>query len=158
MASRLARAWHQAIACNPPSSVLIPFRLRRIPYGTPCRFHTMLRIDLVRKSRLKQGYRLAFYKTKSTRLFVTAPRPNPLCSTKNKNHHFGGFLFLVALGWKNPCAKGAGFDYPARRSGSSLTRRRARVSSPSEQSPANGKHTPRCRKYKYLHLKFCFGS
>ena len=50
-------------------------------------------------------------KPKSTRLFVAVARPNPLCSTKNKNHLFGGFLFLSALGRKNPCAAGAGFDH-----------------------------------------------
>ena len=71
-------------------------------------------------------------KTKSTRLFVTAPRPNPLCSTRNKNHRFRWFLFLSALGRKIPCAAGAGFDHPARRSESSLPGRRARVSLPTE--------------------------
>ena len=86
-----------------PPSVLIPFRLRRIPYGTPCRFHTMLRIDLVRKSRLKQGYRLAFYKPKSTRLFVAVARPNPLCSTKNEDGIYEKYDADTGEGKGCPC-------------------------------------------------------
>ena len=59
----------------------------------------------------------------------------PYAPPKTKTTDPGGFLFLSALGRKNPCAAGAGFDYPARRSESSLSRRRAWVSSPKASNP-----------------------
>ena len=41
MASRLVRVWNQPTGCMLRfPSVLIPYRLRRIPYDTSCRFHT----------------------------------------------------------------------------------------------------------------------